>query len=813
MFSLILWQAKATWQFDFLSALVGVLVGVLLALAGQRVRPVVMHYWRQTHGRMQQRLAQARAGVEGRLMEETAVYTQRYHLGQKWASLEQIFVSPRFLLPPADIDPYHLPDWGAGQLDFVWPELAANVATPPMPEMGLSQLLLTGQRVAILAEPGAGKTTLLAYMAYLCATATHDGDHAFLANRLPVLLHLAELDVTGDMTDALAPLVDVLQRRSSSENRAEIDELLQQKARTGNLLLLLDGWDELASAQHELFLNWLRRLCKSYADVHMIAVTAVTDYGPLLSLGFTWTILRPWRPREVELFAARWAKVLSNNPLPINRYWIPGRQPLDITQRFWMVAFGKHVSAATEPRRQYEQMAMSLPAFYTQGLSIPQQKVARLFWQHLAYAQKSQRLLSLAPDDVQRLADEALAAAENLDEPVTQQDLLASLAQSPLFVQDGNGRFRFLSGVWRDFLAAQYMVAHEIAPTDKVRDPYWSGVLRFYVAQVDAGELANPLLQAEVTSLMRNGLFQVASWMPEASDAGEWRRRTLILLGQLARQRTFTRLLRQRAAAALVQTAESGTMAFVKQLLERSDPFLRRTGVVALSYLGLTEPGEVVKLLETFLEDGDGLVRQTAVAALAWLATPVAEKPLLAALIQGDEGMSQTAAKCLALNGKEGVEILREALEDESAQVRRAAMEGLLVLAEPWVEKALAQVERKDADWEVRAAATDALNRLRSRSKAHPWRPLAPKQQRWLVEYAAQENRVVPDGAAAQPFLVQVLAESPQSAIRTAAALTLGQFPQVESIPALETAVRDSDPQVQEAAFTTLCLIHRAFTP
>ncbi|MCA9971528.1 MAG: HEAT repeat domain-containing protein, partial [Anaerolineales bacterium] len=345
----------------------------------------------------------------------------------------------------------------------------------------------------------------------------------------------------------------------------------------------------------------------------------------------------------------------------------------------------------------------------------------------------------------------------------------------------------------------------------RVRDAAWCGALRFYVAQAGAERLAKHLLQAQVTSPLRNGLFQAASWISEAPDDGEWRRQTLILLGQLTRQRTFAQVLRQRAAAALVQTGESGRWAFVQQLLERSDPFMRRCGVVALSHLGLSDPAQAVELLTALQKDGDGLVRQLSVTALAWLATPQAEKPLLAALIEGDDVMRQAAAEGLARMGREGSEILREALEDESIAVRVAAVRAMAHMEAPWVAQTLSQVERQDAEWMVRGAASDVIVELEARDKVQPWLPLQPRGLRWLVNLATREGRVVPEGEAARPFLVQVMAQTTDPAVRAAAALALGQLPDPQVLPALETAVRESDPLVQEAAFVTFCQIDRAF--
>ncbi len=799
------------WQFDLLSFLLGIIVGVALLLMWQKTRPFWRKQWQQLLRRGYDATARLRTGAEQRFLNDTIQYAQSYHLGRQHGTLDCIYVAPRFLAPQPLGDLEQKPP-ASVQLNYIWPDLAASVATPPVPEMSLSQLLLNGQRVIVTGEPGAGKTTLLAYVAYLCAAAAQAESYPFLLHVVPVFAHLSELNLADNTADPLLPLIQALQQRGSALGRSGIGNLLRHKVKVGNLLLLLDGWDELQDEKTAVF-QWLQQLFTTYPALRALITADLTGFGPLLSLNFTWTTLRPWRLPELEAFAAHWAKAIANNPLAPDRYWLPGRTAQETTLRFWLVAQGTLPAATFQPQRHYDLFAQYLTQFMGEVAENAPQRLLEPFWQRLAYTLLAEKKLSLTADEVAALAAETLTQKAGQVELSTVKALQKATAKSVLFVQNGNGSLRFLNSVWRDLLAAGHLVQHGLAyaAENHIRDEAWAGALRFYVAQTDAVELVKKALKSQVSSPMRDELFRVASWLPEVKELGEWRQQTLILLGQLTRQRTFAQVLRLRAAAALVQTGQPGTMAFVQQLLERSDAFLRQAGVVALSHLGQNDPQRVVEMLHELLADGDGVVRETAVSALAWLGLPAAEKPLLAALLEGDDHMRRAAAMGLARNGTPGQEILREATEDEDLRVRRAAAYGLALLEAEWVEPLLMRLERKDREWVVRAAASEALEQMRARQKPAPWEPLPPRGVRWLADYALEEGRSVPEGKAALPFLVQVMSQARKPAVRAAAALTLGQLLDQEAIPALETAVQDQQSEVQDAAFATLCLARRAF--
>jgi hypothetical protein len=226
-----------------------------LAVAVYRYLPEILERQDRLVSRVRETQAWVRSSVEVRYQVETADYINAYHLGGKQASLEQIFVPPLIVAPSAKVDPdipfQPEPAW----LHYLWPSLVSGVALDPPQTVSVRQLLLQGRRVVISAEPGAGKTTLLAHCALVCANAAEMGPYTPLLPVTPVFVHLAELDytlasLTEDMPapdpNPVTPLAQALQQRTSVLTGRGIADLLRQKAGSGHLLLLLDGWDELA---------------------------------------------------------------------------------------------------------------------------------------------------------------------------------------------------------------------------------------------------------------------------------------------------------------------------------------------------------------------------------------------------------------------------------------------------------------------------------------------------------------------------------------------------------------------------------------
>lgn len=804
-------QAFQNWQFDIISFTAGLFLGLAAAYGFLRIRPFLRRHYARLTGWGRERIAHLRSGVAVRFLAETAAYANAHHLLGQETGLDTLFVAPR-LLAPLD-DPALLPeDRGATAFCYLWPEWAGGMGLPTPPTMTVDQLLRNGRRVIIAGEPGVGKTTLLAHLAHRCATATAESKNMALVNALPVLVHVAELAVAADdeWEDAETVLAGALQKRANPLTSPGIKDLLHQKLKAGQVLLLLDGWDALPAAQRPNVAEWLEALLRKYKQTQTFVAAGLTGHGLLLELDFTWTTLLPWRLGEAELFAEKAIQALSiSQPPRLPYFWQPGQTTAITTLNFVLRSLSKLTDDPKRPLPPYTLMQQSVSALTGQQPPEPQ---TTAFWQQLAYKMLAEEKLALTPAEMTAVAEAMCQDADGEVNRGAANRLQKSVKQSPLFVVWSSGRVSCRGLLWRDFLAAGHLVAQqdEAAVTAHLSDWAWARVIRFYVTQQNPAALAKQLLQGEDTSPSRESLFQLAAWLPLTAEKGEWRRQTMILLGQMIRSTaSFSDVIRQRATAALAQSDEQGVVTFVSQLLERSDPFLRQLGTAALAKLG---DDRAVGLLANMIADGDELVRQTAVYGLLLNQHhPLAERPLLAALIGDDETLNQIVAEGLALNGPRGTEILKEALTDDDIQVRRAAVLGLALLDEDWVEKQLIQVERHDDEWFVRSAANGALELLRARRKVAKWAPPNPADQRWLTMEFRQDGRIVPDGAAAMPFLVQLISESDDPKLRASAATLLSHLPALDAIPALETAARDSDFLVSEAAFTTLCHLRRAY--
>lgn len=804
-------QQFQNWQFDTLSFFLGLLLGIAGAYGFLRLLPLLRRQYARLTGWLRERITYLRSGVAVRFLAETAVYANRYHLLKDQAELNTLFILPR-LLAPLD-DPALLPeDRGATAFTYLWPEWAKGMGLPMPPSMTVNQLLQNGRRVVIGGESGIGKSSLLAHLAYRCATAAADGANPQLVNILPVLVHVAELSIApdGESEDAEAVLASALQKRANPLTSPGIKDLLHQRLKAGQVLLLLDGWDALPAAQRPNIAEWLEALLRKYKQTQTFVAAGLTGHGLLLELNFTWTTLLPWRLGEAETFATQATQALSvSQPPRLPYFWRPGQTTGATTLNFAIRALAKLADDPKRPLPDHELMRQSLTLL---AGKTPPDETTLAFWQQLAFKMLEEEKIALGTAAVTAVAE---ALAQDADGQINRSlasQLQKSVKSTPIFITWDNGSLSCREVWWRDFLAAGYLVAQEdeAAVADHLHDLAWTQVLRFYVAQMNPATLAGQLLKGQDSTPSRESVFQAASWLPLTAEKGEWRRQTMILLGQIIRSTTsFTQVIRQRAMAALAQSGESGVMIFVTQLLERSDPFLRQLGTAALAYLGQEQ---AMALLGKMVTDGDEFVRETAVYGLLLQQHhPLAEQPLLAAMLSDDEELSRLVAEGLALNGARGTEILKEALTDDDIQVRRAAVIGLSLLDASWVEKQLIQVERHDDEWFVRSAANGALETLRARRKVAKWEPPNPADQGWLTMAFRQDGRIVPDGAAAMPFLVQLISDSDDPKMRASAATLLSHLPALDAMPALETAARDTDFLVSEAAFTTLCHLRRAY--
>lgn len=802
---IFLFQLNLRWRPDLISLILGSVIGGLLLFGLQKLLPVLFRWQQQVRGRVQETQQWMRSGVDSRHRADVATYVEKYHPANQPHPLPHLFVPPNLLAPSSLLDLTELRSNGPEQLIYLWPLLAGRVAMPALPLISLGQLLRNGRRVALIGEPGAGKTTLLAYAAYLTATVNEEHPLAFLQQRVPVWVHLVELDLNAAATDPLLPILQAMQARASVLTKTGLDGFLREAAQSGQMMLLLDGWDEYATTQRTAVTEWLSQLLTAYPEIQLIAAAPLRGYGPLTELGLLPTMLLPWRVGQATAYDKQWH---HNHPQRktgvLTNYWRSGQSALETALRHQVSLHQKE-----KPTNSSELFRQAIAAATNSKTPTWLPPFAMQIWQIMAFRLLEQDKFALTTAEVAALVTE-IAITSQINERNLLNQWQAYSLHCGILQQWTDTRLSFRNPLWRDFCAAAYLSQADNTTLlkEKLDDPDWREVIRFYVGQKGGQQLAPALLEHRDKAPWLDSLFQLASWLPEVTNSEEWQRQLLVQLGKMVLQIELPVVLRLRAMATMALTRDAATRVFWQQLLQRSDPLLREMAVLCLPLLGAER---VLDLWQKMLQDQTVEVRRAVIWAMAWSGEIVAEKPLLLALVGTDEHVSQAVAEALARNGGESWDVLKEALQESDLAVRRAAIWGLSQIDEPWVPELFAKVELNDKEWIVRTAAKEARQELLAQQEYQPWQPLNPHDMVWFAQWLLQPRKNASADTSPVALLLEALHQAEKPAVRAAAAQTLGHMAVKEAVGPLQQALRDPKTEVVEAAFAALGQIRRVY--
>lgn len=145
----------------------------------------------------------------------------------------------------------------------------------------ISKVLTASKRVAILARPGGGKSTLIRRIALAYAFPNRrkkvDDDLPEI-DLFPVYLRCRDLGnlVTSSITEIVYRIIYRAEQPQLFDNfRALVEDTLQ----AGNLLLLIDGLDEISNERERVcFVEQLRSFVATYPSVHLIVTSRETGF-------------------------------------------------------------------------------------------------------------------------------------------------------------------------------------------------------------------------------------------------------------------------------------------------------------------------------------------------------------------------------------------------------------------------------------------------------------------------------------------------------------------------------------------------------
>lgn len=883
--------------FDLQNFGLGLLAGWISAYGVYRLRRQIAGAVEAIRGRAHEARRSATRSADSRYAYDLIELCETSHLAGKAARLTDILVEPRFLLAP-DL-PAPMSEDIVQSVFHIVPRVHDHPylhAVYNLETLSIDDLATGANALALLGLPGSGRTTALLAIAlrsmgrtqferpedrvqqqidaeeaalnekeraarikermvieqrardrlreqhgitFETDTEQQGGEHAARFSRyMPVYLHLANLIVeTGEQVDPAEPLVRAVQFQVGSITASAIPANLYRRLNLGQVLLLVDGYDDLPPQERPVRLAWLQAFMEAYADNFVIVAGPATGYAPLTSLGLTPVFLRPWSDLDTDTLVRRWAEAwprmagTRRKPAPspaavaveAARRNNRARPPADITLRTWALFAG---SGETDyPESWFRAMiARSLPTAVTlddtlntlahagalqldTGYVTLNQLVDRTYTPGMNLSDSGQpadRLPSLA----KKSAVPASGAAADLRKAEieerkqreafvkAQQELMKALQRSGLLVSFRGDRYQFRHAIIACYLASLTLKAAEPEVlAEKTQNAAWNQALMLAAMHtpVDAAVRARLSAPADV---LASSTLEVSRWLAYAPEGVPWRGPLLKHLGNMLIAPAQFPLLRERAAAALIGTRDPNVLFVFRQAVRNVNADVRRLACLALGALG-TEDG--IRDLAPLLGDQIADVQLAAGLGLGVIGTDAALEEMVITLTEGSERLRQAVTEAMAAIPDEGHPMLYEAITHEDMMVRRAATFGLKRIQAAWAMTALYRAFLEDPEWYVRSAAQQAFQEIQQDEQRGPRAYPPVEWVPWLATWTAAHGEDVPSGDAAWDMLTRALHEG-EPQIRTLAAATIGQFGETRLTRQLYEALRDRDENVRTAA-------------
>jgi hypothetical protein len=344
--------------------------------------------------------------------------------------------------------------------------------------------------------------------------------------------------------------------------------------------------------------------------------------------------------------------------------------------------------------------------------------------------------------------------------PTPSLGLITKFVETGLLVAHRNNRMNFVHPIIGGYLAGK--VLGNLKPEKILSLPNWSGkylAMNYFAAQDDAGQLASKLMAMPDRPLHRNELI-VARWLRDSQTESKWRLQIMEILVDLLRTPGQSLGLRGQVLAAILKSGDPGAPILFRQMMESDDPELLQLCVLGSASIKDTKAIEDIAGL---LNHNSPNVRRTACLGLVTIGTQSALDHVAFVLLHGDEDSRKAAAEALANHPEEGHAMLREGASMEDILVRRAVAYGLGRIDQFWATEILTNLQLEDAQWIVRNAATEVLDKKLQINRYIPKRLPPPSECPWLIAFAGKKGVGISPNTPATDILLMALTDGTEA--------------------------------------------------
>jgi HEAT repeat protein len=646
-----------------------------------------------------------------------------------------------------------------------------------------------------------------------------------LFNRLmPLYVHMADvhfmLEQLGTSLDPSEPLVRALQSRVGRVTASTIPGNVYDRLNEGQVLLLVDGLDDLPEAHQPRLLNWLDALMRQYDKNFFIVTGPSKGYGGLTQLGLTPVFLRPWARNSHEKLVELWAdayptfggkrsgRAVSPEQLEQAKTQTRCLNSTEMTFKTWTAfadeaeeGVGSSISAFIKRSLSktwgYEKMLPILIALANLQVTEGFITAKRMEALHIGDALLPE--VRVKPTSGKTSSETVAEATEKKKDASIQSKIVNSLRRDGILVRYSGGNYQFCHPLVADYCASLGLQLLESAELQtKLGKPEWQGAFAYAMEQTDL----DAFVAGRVRGADAEDAFMMANWLRFAPSTASWRG---LLLKQITNQFIAPNqypAVRERAAAALVGTGDDSIVFILRKAARNANADTRRLACLAMGAMGSYS---AIGDLRSLIQDPFADVQLAAGLSLGAIATQDALEAMVIAFTEDSEHVRKTMAEAFAALPLDGHPILYDAIRDDDMMLRRASIAGIRRIRAPWAESAIFRTFLQDEQWYVRSAAEEAFlerrfGRKKSLTAAYP----QPNHIEWLGQWAAERGIQRDQEQDGYELLVEALQDE-ETMVRSLSAQVLGQLGAVDYAEALYEALRDRSEEVRAAA-------HRALT-